>query len=127
MKTKRDVEKFVDDYRGGKLTRRQFNQGLASVGLMSVMIPITSRSAFAATGDHPTLYTWGGYEVPEMHGEYIAKYGESPNMSLWGDEEEAEAKMRAGFHPETGRGSHDGRRQNHNRTESHRKRTAPLA
>ena len=99
MKTKRDIEKFVDDYRGGKLTRRQFTQGLASVGLMSVMMPLTSRSAFAAS-EHPTLYTWGGYEVPEMHGEYIEKYGSSPDFSLWGDEEEAEAKMRAGFHPD---------------------------
>ena len=99
MKNKRDIEKFVDDYRGGKLTRRQFTQGLASVGLMSVMMPLTSRSAFAAS-EHPTLYTWGGYEVPEMHGEYIEKYGSSPDFSLWGDEEEAEAKMRAGFHPD---------------------------
>ena len=84
MKNKRDIEKFVDDYRGGKLTRRQFTQGLASVGLMSVMMPLTSRSAFAAS-EHPTLYTSGGYEVAEMHGEYIEKYGSSPDFSLWGD------------------------------------------
>ena len=100
MKKRADIDKFVDDYRGGKLSRRQFNQGLASVGLMSVMMPIMPRLANAASDDHPTLYTWGGYEVPEMHGEYIEKYGASPNMSLWGDEEEAEAKMRAGFHPD---------------------------
>lgn len=100
MKKRADIDKFVDDYRGGKLSCRQFNQGLASVGLMSVMMPIMPRLANAASDDHPTLYTWGGYEVPEMHGEYIEKYGASPNMSLWGDEEEAEAKMRAGFHPD---------------------------
>ena len=98
-KAKRDVQKFIDDMKLGRLSRRDFNRGLASVGLGLVAAPLASRPALAAAEDHPTVYTWGGYEVPEMHGAYIEKHGASPNFSLWGDEEEAEAKMRAGFHP----------------------------
>ena len=102
MESKRDVQKFIDNMKMGRLTRRDFHKGLASVGLGMVAMPLMSGSAAAATDDHPTMYTWGGYEPPEMHGEYIRKHGESPNFSLWGDEEEAEAKIRAGFHPDVG-------------------------
>ena len=102
MQSKRDVNKFIDDMKLGRLSRRDFNKGLASVGLGLVAAPLVSRPALAAAEDHPTVYTWGGYEVPEMYGEYLEKYGEAPNFSLWGDEEEAEAKIRAGFHPDVG-------------------------
>ena len=102
MQSKRDVQKFVDDMKMGRLSRRDFHKGLASVGLAMVATPLVSRPAFAAAGDHPTVYTWGGYEVPEMYGDYLRKHGEEPNFSLWGDEEEAEAKIRAGFHPDVG-------------------------
>ena len=99
METKRDVAKYFDDLKMGRLSRRDFNVGLASVGLASVLMPLTSRRAISAD-EHPTVYTWAGYEPPEMHQPYIKKYGASPNFSLWGDEEEAEAKMIAGFHPD---------------------------
>lgn len=102
MQSKRDVQKFIDDMKLGRLSRRDFHRGLASVGLAMVAAPLVSRPVLAAAEEHPTLYTWGGYEVPEMHGAYIEKHGASPNFSLWGDEEEAEAKMRAGFHPDVG-------------------------
>ncbi len=100
MESKKDVAKFIDDMKMGRLTRRQFSLGLASVGLATVMMPHAPRRARAAAEDHPTMYTWGGYEPPEMHQAYIDKHGTSPNFSLWGDEEEAEAKIRAGFHPD---------------------------
>jgi spermidine/putrescine transport system substrate-binding protein len=99
METKRDVAKFFDDLRMGRLSRREFNLGLASVGLASVMMPLRPRLALSAD-EQPTVYTWAGYEPPEMHQPYIDKYGASPNFSLWGDEEEAEAKIIAGFHPD---------------------------
>ncbi|MFQ5984438.1 MAG: PotD/PotF family extracellular solute-binding protein [Alphaproteobacteria bacterium] len=99
METKRDAQRFIDDLKLGRLSRRDFHRGLASVGLGLVSLPAFSRHVRAAE-EHPVLYTWAGYEVPEMHQEYIDKYGESPPYTLWGDEEEAEAKMRAGFKPD---------------------------
>ena len=100
MESKRDVERFLDSWKLGRLSRRDFKRGLASVGLGMTVAPLSSRLVRAAGEDDPTCFTWSGYEVPEMHQEYIDKYGESPNFSMWGDEEEAEAKMRAGFQPD---------------------------
>ena len=100
METKRDIERFVDQMKFGRLNRRDFHKGLASVGLAMTLAPVASRVVRAAGDDDILCFTWSGYEVPEMHQEYIDKYGESPNFSMWGDEEEAEAKMRAGFAPD---------------------------
>lgn len=100
METKRDVERFLDNYKMGRLSRRDFKKGLASVGLGMTVAPLASSMARAAGDADPTCFTWSGYEVPEMHQAYIDKYGESPNFALWGDEEEAEAKMVAGFRPD---------------------------
>jgi spermidine/putrescine transport system substrate-binding protein len=100
MESKRDIERFIDDIKYGRMTRRKFKQAMASVGLATVMLP-TGRIRNAMAGDELVMFTWAGYEVPEMHQEYIAKYGTSPSYSNWGDEEEAEAKMVAGYHPDT--------------------------
>ena len=100
MESKRDIERFIDDIKLGRIGRREFAKGLASVGLATVTMSMLPRRARAASEDHPVCFTWATYDAPEMHGEYIAKYGESPRFSLWGDEEEAEAKIRAGFKPD---------------------------
>jgi len=97
MESKRDVQRFIDDFKRGRVSRRDVGKALASVGLATTLTPIGRGKAMAAGDEDPVCFTWSGYEVPEMHQEYIDKYGESPNFSLWGDEEEAEAKMRAGF------------------------------
>lgn len=101
MESRRDVERFVDDLKRGRLTRRDFKAGLASAGLGLAVLPLANpRKARAIGDDDPMCFTWGGYEDPGTHGSYIEKYGDSPNFSLWGDEEEAEAKMQAGFRPD---------------------------
>lgn len=99
MESKLDIERFIDDLKLRRLTRRDFNRGLASIGLAVVALPLVPRAALAAR-EHPMVFTWAGYEVPEMHKEYIDKYGESPLFTLFGDEEAAEAKMVAGFKPD---------------------------
>lgn len=90
-------EDIVDQLATGQMSRRKFNQSLMALGATMVMMPVGSRSAFAASDDHPTVFTWEGWDVPELHQSYLAKHGESPNMAIFGDEEEAFAKMRAGF------------------------------
>ncbi|MDP6949192.1 MAG: hypothetical protein QF485_09090, partial [Arenicellales bacterium] len=52
----------------GQLSRRQFNQRLMALGVTMVAMPLGSRSAFAASDDHPTVFTWEGWEIPELHG-----------------------------------------------------------
>lgn len=58
------------------------------------LIPTTGK---AAVEDHPLVFTWSGYEEDGFNAAYREKYGEAPNYSFFGDEEEAFAKMRAGF------------------------------
>ena len=71
------------------MSRRQFNKNLMALGATMVMMPMGSRMTQAARGDHPTVFTWEGWEVPELHAAYVAKYGSSPNISIFADEEEA--------------------------------------
>lgn len=55
----------------------------------------TALSAVAADG--LTLFEWSGYEDPAIHPAYTEKYGEEPDYSFFGDEEEAFQKLRSGF------------------------------
>ena len=95
-----DADKLVTKLMAGRLTRRDLTKALAASGLALVSGPLLPRPARSAPEDHPTFFTWAGYEVPEMHQPYIRKYGESPNFAVWGDEEEALTKMRSGFKPD---------------------------
>ena len=75
--------------------RRAFNAGLASLGLAMVTMPVVSGAARAA--GNMTYFTWAGYEIPELHPAYVEKYGGSPDVAFFADEEEAFLKLRAGF------------------------------
>ena len=94
------TERLTQAIENGRLTRRQTNKALVSAGLMSIGMVFGPKMAGAAAGDHPTVFTWSGYEDDGFMGSYIEAYGEKPNFSFWGDEEEAFAKMRAGFEPD---------------------------
>lgn len=89
----------------GRLTRRQMHKVLASVGAVSIGMMFGPRGANAAASDHPTVFTWAGYEevfagYEDSVPPYIAEYGEPPNFTFWGDEEEAFAKIQSGFQPD---------------------------
>ena len=42
----------------------------------------------------------GGNDIPELHPAYVEKYGGPPNYALFGEDEEAFAKVRAGYRPD---------------------------
>lgn len=94
------TERLTQAIENGRLTRRQTNKALVSAGLMSIGMVFGPKMAGAAAADHPTVFTWSGYEDDGFMGSYVEAYGEKPNFSFWGDEEEAFAKMRAGFDPD---------------------------
>ncbi len=95
-----DSNDFKDKLVSRKMTRRELNKALAAVGLTMAAFPVVSRNAWAATEDNPVVFIWEGYESESFHPAYLEKYGESPNFTFFGDEEEAFAKMRAGFKPD---------------------------
>ena len=80
----------------GKMSRRKFQSLLGSLGIATVALPMWSGPARAAAEDHPNVFTWEGWDIPEHHQEYMDKHGELPNFSIFGDEEEAFAKIMAG-------------------------------
>ena len=53
-------EDIVEQLATGQMSRRKFNQSLMALGATMVMMPVGSRSAFAANDDHPTVFTWEG-------------------------------------------------------------------
>ncbi|WP_156762733.1 ABC transporter substrate-binding protein [Woeseia oceani] len=50
--------------------------------------------------EHPVAFVWAGYDNPAFYPPYVTKYGRPPTFSLYGDEEEALQKMRAGYQPD---------------------------
>ena len=87
---------LVEMFATGQMSRRKFNKYLASLGVTTVTMPMWSGAARAAAEDHPNVFTWEGWDAKLHHLEYHNKYGEYPNFSIFGDEEEAFAKIRAG-------------------------------
>ena len=87
---------YIEQLATGKMSRRHFNKVLASAGITTVMLPVFSGPVNAAASDHPNVFTWEGWDANEHHGEYFEKHGEYPNFSIFGDEEEAFAKVKAG-------------------------------
>jgi spermidine/putrescine-binding protein len=51
----------------------------------------------ARAAEEIVYFTWSGYEVPDLHQAYIEKHGRGPEISLFGDEEDAFQKLRSGF------------------------------
>ncbi|MDH3690773.1 MAG: extracellular solute-binding protein [Gammaproteobacteria bacterium] len=89
---------FLDKIAKRGLSRRDFNKALASAGLTMAAFPLLPKSANAE--GEVTYFTWSGYDIPELHQGYISKYGGPPSFTLFGEEEEALAKMRSGFTPD---------------------------
>jgi len=104
---KLDVNRITDGIRGGKYSRREIHAILGAFGFSATMVPLTKGASAeeisvdsCADGESPLVFTWSGYDEIHFHEEYVAKYGCGPNFSFWADEEEAFAKMRAGFSPD---------------------------
>ncbi len=77
------------------LTRRQVNKGLGTLGMAAAASPLISRHALARTD--PLVMTWAGWDVPELHQEYIDRYGSEPRFSFFADSQEQFTKVYAGF------------------------------
>jgi len=100
---KRDLDKLYHKLSDGKMSRREMHAVLAAGGFSVAMTQLGSRKAHAQAScgpNHPTFFIWSGYELPEFYPAYAAEHGCLPNFSMFGDEEEAFAKMRAGFAPD---------------------------
>ncbi|MFI0843988.1 substrate-binding domain-containing protein [Mesorhizobium sp. IMUNJ 23232] len=66
---------------------------LALAAALSVSVP----ALVSAADSELTIFDWSGYEAPQFHPGYAAKYGDSPTFTFFGDEDEAFEKIRSGF------------------------------
>ena len=100
---RRGLDKLYYRLKDGALSRREMHAVLAAGGFSLAAMNVGGRQALAQEScgsDHPTFFIWSGYEIPEFYPAYMEKHGCLPNFSMFGDEEEAFAKMRAGFSPD---------------------------
>jgi spermidine/putrescine-binding protein len=84
--------KFIDQMAQGKITRRKMMQSAAAFGVGALALPKVANAA-----DVLTCLEWSGYDSASYIGEYVAKHGGAPDFSIFSSEEEALAKIRAGF------------------------------
>ncbi|MBT5434226.1 MAG: extracellular solute-binding protein [Rhodospirillaceae bacterium] len=80
-----------------QLTRRQVNEVLASVGVVTLGVPLTTVNARAAGSVQ--VFTWASYKVPELRPGFDATYGQAPGYLLFADNDEAFEKVRSGYRP----------------------------
>jgi spermidine/putrescine transport system substrate-binding protein len=69
-----------------------------ALGLLGCGQPAAPGAANAS--DTPTLFQWEDYMQPPFLAAYQKAFGETPQTSIFADEDEAFAKMRAGFTPD---------------------------
>ena len=94
-----DIDRVINHLRSGKATRRDINRALAAVGLGTFTLGVLSRPGHADDGV-PMYFTWGGNPYEEFFAGYAEAYGSLPDLSFFGDEDEAYAKMTGGFEPD---------------------------
>jgi spermidine/putrescine transport system substrate-binding protein len=92
-----ELSEFKDRLAAGTLTRRQIGKVLASVGVASVALPLTRTPAAADT--KLEVFTWAGWDAHETAPQFFDNHG-APHFTLFGDDEEAFQKVRAGFRPD---------------------------
>ena len=89
---------FAEAIRGGRLTRRELQAGMAAFGLAATMLPATGRAS--TEPGQAEVFTFGGNQPLELYREFVDTYGHMPEFSFYGDEEESYAKLMAGFRPD---------------------------
>lgn len=92
-----DILDHLHAVRRREISRRTFARSLLAAGVGLVATPMLPRQARAADGEHPTFFTWGGYDIPDIYPTYVEKYDAPPAFSIFGGTEEALTKMRGGF------------------------------
>jgi spermidine/putrescine transport system substrate-binding protein len=77
--------------------------GLAAAGAVVLVALAASRlvsSGSTPADDTPVLFQWQDYVVAPFLADYQAEFGNEPKTSIFQDEDEAFAKMRAGYKPD---------------------------
>jgi spermidine/putrescine-binding protein len=64
---------------------------------LAATLSASAPALVAAADSELTVFDWSGYEAEQFHPDYVAKHGDSPTFTFFGDEDEAFEKIRSGF------------------------------
>jgi spermidine/putrescine transport system substrate-binding protein len=64
---------------------------------LAATLSASATALVAAADSELTIFDWSGYEAEQFHPDYVAKHGDSPTFTFFGDEDEAFEKIRSGF------------------------------
>lgn len=91
------IPSMISAAKRGTLSRRAFTQSLLAVGIVPVISQVAPRRARASGTRHATVFTWGGFDVPELYQDYVEKHGELPDFAIFGAPEDGLTRLRSGF------------------------------
>ncbi len=90
-----DIKDTIKRLQNRDLSRRELGKAMASVGLVTTVLPLTTSTGRA--DDEAIYFTWAGYDIPEIWPGYVEKHGVPPDCPIFGDAEESFMKVRSGF------------------------------
>src|SRR6266567_370458 len=70
----------------------------ARAGFAALALALSSTVAFAA--DKLQYFTWSGYELPDFNKSFLAAHPDGVEASIFGDDDDAFTKVKAGFRPD---------------------------
>ncbi len=70
----------------------------ARAGLAALALALSSTVALA--GDKLQYFTWSGYELPDFNKSFLAAHPDGVEASMFGDDDDAFTKVKAGFRPD---------------------------
>lgn len=79
-----------------RIAARSWVVGLAAFALNTAVL----QGALADDGGNLSYFTWSGYELPEFHAAFEAAHPKKVDITVFGDDDDALSKARAGFHPD---------------------------
>lgn len=90
------IDDMIEKASERRLSRREFSRLLSLTGVSLMTVPAIARPAAAQSGE-AFYFTWGGYDIPELLGEYHAKHGAYPDMAPYASSNDGLAKVRSGY------------------------------
>jgi len=83
-----------------RTTRPPSGAAAALMAIVTLVLISCGPGGGSSASDTPVLFQWEDYRDAPFLEEYRTRYGETPPISIFADEDEAFAKLRAGFKPD---------------------------
>ena len=81
--------------------------GLAKAGFTAFALLLSSAAIPALAEDKLQYFTWSGYELPEFNKSFLAAHPDGVEFSMFGDDDDAFTKVKAGFSPDVAHPCYD--------------------